>query len=345
MAQSMARAAARARRIFTPFSIGAIVLLALAGFAVTAASPAHTANEKVRIAPHFSAGQSFYYRVETHSSTTGKITTPIENPEGESKTGQAVTLLVKLDVIGASQALPGVQQIRFRATFNQASAESEADAFNPNAPSIGDQYKRVEGQTLEFTLQPNGGLTDFNGLADSFPKLSATDAVIAWAGSLATGGRVPQEGVSIGQKWNNERQLEGMPLTGIFWRSESTYSRDDVCGPVGDAGSAKKLPNASHAGSSDCAIILTHFEISRHGSDATPEEYRRNGLRTSGTWNGLGESLDAISLATGYLESSTQTSTQNIDYEITRAASGSSIHRVSKVEAQTEIRRLSAPNF
>ncbi len=328
---------ARARRIFTPFSICAIVLLALAGFA---ARPAHTANEKIRIAPHFAAGQSFYYRVETHSSTTGKITTPIENPEGASKTSQAVTLLVKLDVVGASQALPGTQQIRFRATYEQASAESEADAFNPNAPSIGDQYKRVEGQTLEFTLQPNGGLTDFNGLADSFPKLSATDAVIAWAGSLATGGRVPQEGVSIGQKWNNERQLEGMPLTGILWRSESTYSREDVCGPAANA----TAPGVAPGGSKDCAMILTHFEISRHGSDAAPEEFRRNGLRTSGTWNGSGESLDAISLATGYLESSTQTSTQNIDYEIISAASGSSIHRVSKVEAQTEIRRLADMN-
>ncbi|HWF37865.1 MAG TPA: hypothetical protein VG322_05060 [Candidatus Acidoferrales bacterium] len=333
----MARATARARRIFTPFSICAIILPALAGFV---APPAHTASEKIRIAPHFAAGQSFYYRVETHSSTTGKVTTPIENPEGESKTSQAVTLLVKLDVIGASQALPGAQQIRFRATFEQASAQSDSDAFNPDAPSVTDPYKRVEGQTLEFTLQPNGQLTDFNGLSDSFPKLSATDAVIAWAGSLATGGRVPQEGVSIGQKWNNERQLEGLPLTGVFWRSESTYSRDDVCGPVGNAGGQS---GTSKAGGRDCAIILTHFEISRHGSDATPEEYRRNGLRTSGTWNGSGESLDAISLASGYLESSTQTSTQNIDYEIISAASGSSIHRVSKVEAQTEIRRLSAP--
>lgn len=329
----MARATARARRILTPFSVCAIVLLALAGFAASAARPA---NEKVRIAPHFAAGQTFYYRIETHSSTTGKVTTPIENPEGESKTSQAVTLLVKLDVIGASQALPGAQQIRFRATFEKASAQADSDVFNPDAPSVADQYKRAEGQSLEFTLQPNGQLSDFSGLSDSFPKLSATDAVIAWAGSLATGGRVPQEGVATGQKWNNERQLEGMPLTGILWRSESTYSRDDVCGPVGNAAGQS---GASKAGGSDCAIILTHFEISRHGSDATPEEFRRNGLRTSGTWNGSGESLDAISLATGYLESSTQTSTQNIDYEIISAASGSRIHRVSKVEAQTEIRR------
>ncbi|MGH7935526.1 MAG: hypothetical protein ACREF8_00770 [Chthoniobacterales bacterium] len=326
---------ARTRRLSRLIAVCGVI------FAAVAASAANPANEKIRIAPHYVAGQTFYYRIQTRSSSVGKTTTPIENPEGETSSGQAVTLLVKLDVIGASQALPGAQQIRFRATFEKASAQAESDAFNPDAPSVADQYKLVEGQTLEFTLQPNGQLTDFNGLSDAFPKLSATDAVIAWAGSLATGGRVPQEGVSVGQKWSNERQLEGMPLTGILWRSESSYSRDDVCGPAATAGG----PTTAPSGSKDCAMILTHFDISRHGTDATPEEYRRNGLRTSGTWNGSGESLDAISLATGYLESSTQTSTQNIDYEIASATSGSSIHRVGKLEAQTEIRRLSAPSF
>jgi hypothetical protein len=50
--------------------------------------------------------------------------------------------------------------------------------------------------------------------------------------------------------------------------------------------------------------------------------------------------LDTISLASGYLENSTQTSTQNVDYEIVNAGNGSKIHRVSKVESQTGIRKL-----
>jgi hypothetical protein len=85
---------------------------------------------------------------------------------------------------------------------------------------------------------------------------------------------------------------------------------------------------------------LTHFEILRHGSsqpEDTPEEYRRNGLRTSGTWTGAGESLDSVSLASGLLESSTQTSRQDIDYEITSATTGSRIHHVGQVQSQSEI--------
>ena len=97
-----------------------------------------------------------------------------------------------------------------------------------------------------------------------------------------------------------------------------------------------------------CAVILTHFEILHRGSsgpDGTPEEYRRNGLRTSGSWTGSGESLDTISLATGFLESSTQTSTQNMDYEITSASTGSRIHQVSQVQSQSEIALVSGPEL
>jgi hypothetical protein len=280
------------------------------------------------------------YRIQTRNTTTGKTTTPIENPEGESKASDAVSMTVRLDVIGSAPGLPGTAPVRFRATYESASAQSDSDAYNPDAPSMAGQFKKVEGQSLEFTLQPTGQITDMKGLADAFPHLSASDAVIAWAGSLATAGRIPREGIVIGQKWNNERQLSGMPLAGLVWRAETTYSRDDVCDNGSGEAQDAKPPIVSRSDGNDCAIVLTHFEIQRRGGDATPEEYKRNGLRTSGTWNGSGDSMDTISLATGYLENSTQTSTQNVDYEIVNAGNGSKIHRVSKVESQTGIRRL-----
>jgi hypothetical protein len=295
-------------------------------------------GERVRFGPKFSAGEIFYYRIESRSTTTGKTTTPIENPEGVSQLSQTISLLVRLDVVGVSKGPVGASQVRFRATFNKASARSESDAFNPDTPPLEDQYGSIEGQSIEFTLKPNGELIDLNGLSGVFPNLSETDPVLSWAQALATGGRFPREGVVIGQKWTNERALEGALLSGLLWRTESTYSRDDVCGYTGEARGQRSL-----AGASDCAIILTHFEILRRGSnqpDATPEEYRKNGLRTSGTWTGSGESLETISLATGYLESSTQTSTQNMDYQIQSASTGSRIHRVGKVYGQSEIRRV-----
>ena len=96
----------------------------------------------------------------------------------------------------------------------------------------------------------------------------------------------------------------------------------------------------------ECAVILTQFQILRHGSkhsNETPPDYLRHGLRTSGTVNGSGESLDSISLATGLLASSTQSSRQHVDFNIISAANGEKIHRVGEVRTQTIIRQVAAP--
>jgi len=154
---------------------------------------------------------------------------------------------------------------------------------------------------------------------------------------------LPREGIAIGQKWNNERPVENAPLAGLISRTESTYLRDEPC-----QSPDKPAPTAQPAlkDASLCAIVITRFEILRHGStnpDATPDDYRHNGLRTSGTWTGNGESLDAISLQNGMITRSTQTSTQNMDFEIVSALSGSKMHYVGQVESQSEITLLS-PN-
>jgi hypothetical protein len=337
------------RRVVSVCPAVCAVLLALA------VPVANTASEKVRIAPHYAPGQTFYYRIQSSSTTTGKTTTPIENPEGETKSSQSVDLLVRLEVEGVAedQPSPGTQRVRFRETFEKATAEADSDAYNPDAPPFADQYKRILGHFVEFTLQPDGQIIELNGLADIFPHLSASDPVLAWAGALATGGHVPREGVSVGQKWSNERPLTGMPIGGLVWHTESTYSREDLCGPLGEESKGSGVNGADGAkaaamgGAEDCALIVTHFQILRHSTnqpDDTPEEFRRNGLRTSGSWSGSGGSLDAISLATGYLESSTESSAQNLDYEIISAAKGTRIHRVGKVESQSEIRRLASPS-
>jgi hypothetical protein len=95
-----------------------------------------------------------------------------------------------------------------------------------------------------------------------------------------------------------------------------------------------------------CVVILTQFEIARRGSahsDATPKDYRRNGLRTSGKWTGSGESLESISLSSGMLVSSTQHSMQDMDYEIVSAAAGSRFEHTGHVVSDTEMKLVTHP--
>jgi len=307
------------------------------------------ASRRVRFAPKFVEGESLRYQIDMRTVSTGNTTTPIANPEGETKVSQTISLLVRLDVIGAAtQGALAAGQSRLRATYEKSRAQSESDALNPDAPSLEDQYAKLEGASIKFTLMPDGHLANITGLEDLFPNRSQTDPILSWISALSTGNSIPGNGIALGQKWSGERSLEGWPLTGLSWRTESTYLRDDVCTPARAPNRAMSVeePKATAAPGA-CAVLLTRFEIVHHGSaqaDATPEDYRRNGLRTSGTWTGSGESLNTISLATGLLESATQTSTQNMDYQITSASSGSRIHHVGQVQSQSEIRLVSGPS-
>jgi hypothetical protein len=310
----------------------------LACLSAMAALPTASRDSRIHIAPKFSVGEAFCYRIETHTTTTQHIVSPIVNPQGGSDYSRTLSLLVRLDVLEVQPATQGAAApVRFRATFQKSHSESKSDAFDPTNPSPDGQYDSLEGRSLEFTLEPSGQLADLKGLEDIFPNLSVADSVLSWLKVLSLDAAFPPEGVAIGQKWKSEQPLTGSPLAGVLWRSQSTYLRDEACA----AADTLKAPKGAQApGGDTCAVVLTRLEIFRRGSaesDATPEDYRRNGLRTSGTWTGSGESLDSISLSSGLLISATETGTQNMDYQITSTSSGSKIHRDARIQSQSEI--------
>lgn len=296
------------------------------------------AGQRIHLVPKFTPGETIRYRVETHTTSTGKTDAPIENPEGGSKFAQTVNLLIRLDVLDVQPGLasrPGA--VRLRATYEKSASETQTDAFDLAAASLDDRYDRLEGRSIEFSVEPGGQLADFHGLENIFPSRSDSEPALSWANGLSLGAGFPRNGIAIGQHWRSEKSLTGTPLSGLVWRSESTYLRDEPCKPSGTS-NASASPAGIHQ--QMCSVILTRFEIFRRGSprsDATPEDYRRNGLRTSGTWNGSGQSLDSISLSTGLLVSSTQTSTQKMDYQIRSPSTGSTIHQVGHIETQSVI--------
>ncbi len=101
---------------------------------------------------------------------TGNTTTPIANPEGETKVSQTISLLVRLDVVGtAENGVPASGQSRLRATYEQSRAQTESDAFNPDVPSVDGQYANLEGRSIEFTLMPDGHLANITGARRPFP--------------------------------------------------------------------------------------------------------------------------------------------------------------------------------
>ncbi len=365
MPQVISRTAAR--RSKSHFVIGAtcfisavaVVIVIGASAPFIASSPLAASKQRIHLLPKFTAGQVLRYQIETRTTTNGKTTAPIENPEGGSQFRQAVSLIVRLDVLDAQRGTgDGIGKVRIRATYEKSAAKSESDAYDPQAATLEEQYDRLEGRSLEFTIEPGGKLSNLKGIEDVLANPSAGGAARSWMSGLSSGAGFPKKGIIIGEKWGNEQPLVDSPLTGLIWRTESTYLRDEACHEEGheerapDAASSSSdvAPQAAKAqaktkagaNSEVCAVILTRFEIVRNGGrgDETPEDYRRNGLRTSGTWTGKGESLDSISVSTGLLASSTQTSSQDTNFQIVSASSGSKIRHTAHVESQSQITLL-----
>ena len=123
--------------------------------------------------------------------------------------------------------LPG--KVRLRATYEKSRATSKADAFDPATPSPDDSYDRLEGHSIEFTIEPDGAVTDFKGLEGIFSNRSDADPIVSWAKGLSSGANAPGKGIVIGQKWSSERPFAGTPLSDLIWRSDSTYLRNEPC--------------------------------------------------------------------------------------------------------------------
>ena len=293
---------------------------------------------KVQLKPDLSAGEILRYQIETRETSSGQVTTPVANPQAGSKSDESVSLLVNLKVIQVNVPKSGVAgPVRLQATYEKAQATGSENTPDSTVASATNIYSQLEGQLFEFTALPDGSMEDFKAPGDILANLTAANPALSWMTGVIFGRGTPMGGVSVGQKWRTQRPLSGVvPLSGVQWRMESTYLRDEACPP------ALITSSVSSEYANRCAAILTHFEIARSGSsDPTPPEYLKNGLRTSGSWTGSGESLDFVSIATGLLVRSTQTSTQDLDYQVTSASTGSSVHQVSHTTTRSEITLLS----
>jgi len=299
-------------------------------------------SARIKLAPKYLPGETFTYRVDSTTTTTGKITTAILNPEGATKSSVSIHLLVRFDALDVpANSAPG--SAHFRAKYEKSTASSQSDAFDPAQPSASALYSRLQSRSFEFTIDPDAKIANISGLQDIFRDPSAQQSELSWLGELQPAAAFPLEGIAIGQKWKSERPLENAPFSDLVSRSESTYLRDEPCHASPGTGAPS---NQGGEAPETCAVILTRFTISRRGSshsDATAEPYLRNGLRVTGSINGSGESLDYISPASGFLVRSTQTSDQQMDYTVATATGGSTVHNQRHVQSQSEINLASFP--
>ncbi len=289
-------------------------------------SGATAAPPRVSLSPRFSPGQAFRYAMEFETTTATSRSGLAADPQGPSKLVITWDATILLEVLPAESSAPG--SVRLRTTYEKSTARAGSDAFDPAAAATQEQYQKLEGKVVEFTLDASGKVISVSGLAEIVDGEKAVQAAREWIAQLDAGSGAPTGGVSPGQKWSSDQAATSLPVAGMVWRTESEYLRNEVCHPPNPEG-APAPSSAESAGNPEpvetCAVILSRLKLVRPKSvrNPTPEEYRKSGVQTAGKWNGSGQSLSYISLRTGLAVSVTQTGTEEMDVTLTTGHSTS----------------------
>ena len=271
------------------------------------------------------------YRVTLESDSSTRQSGLIKDPQGPTSLDVTWNAVIRLEVSAAepsaavAPARPDAP-VRLRITYETSQATLRSDTPEPRSADIEKQYAELAGRSLEFTLAPGGKVSDIHGLEGFLTDDKTRAAIQQWIVQLSATSAAPAGGIVPGQKWNST-QAADLPLAGLSWRTDSTYVRNEPCALAAAATSANAGPPAAapRPGRADCAVILSHLALiaPRPARDPTPDDYRRKNLRTSGRWTGSGQSLMYVSIESGWVVSSTQESTQEIDVTITDAAPNS----------------------
>jgi hypothetical protein len=315
---------------FTPPPVAALLLAGSNSAQKSPAAPPRkvspAATQRIHLAPKLLSGQPLRYQIDARTVTTSRSSGRIEDPQGPSNSEVNLAAIIRQEILPVASGAPH----RVRVTYEKSSATATSDSFDPSLAVLKEQYARLEGRSLEFSLDAQGKATNYTGLENLFPDEKSAAAAREWFSQLASGVELPSEGIFLGQSWNTVRtNVPGMPLLGLTWRTESTYLRDEPCAPA--------------ATDDTCAVIRTRLSVTQRPlHNATPDDYRRRNMRTSGKLASSGESLSYISLRTGWIVRVSQTSLEEMDVVLMATDGGSQLRINGRVESTTHIQLLPA---
>lgn len=296
------------------------------------------AGPRVSLVPRFSPGQVFRYEMEFETTTATTRSGIATDPEAPSELVITWDATVRMEILPPA---PGTQGgIRLRTTYEKSTASVRSDTFDPSANATQEAYQKLEGKSVEFLLDAGGKVTSVSGLEGIVNGEKAVEAAREWIKQLDASSGAPPGGVAIGQKWVTEQPAKSLPISGMVWRTQTEYLRNEVCHPPNPE--ASSAPTADPAGSPEpgemCAVILTHLSLvsPKPGHNPTPEEYQKNGVQTSGKWDGSAQSLTYVSLRSGLVVSVTQTGSENMDVTLTNGHNGS-LHYAGTVLSRSQV--------
>jgi hypothetical protein len=259
------------------------------------------------------------YQIQVESTSDTTRSGAVQDPQGPSHLIVTWDATVRMEVLSGNTAVSPTTpagSIRLRTTYEKSLAVVKSDTPDPQAEDIEQQYDKLQGQSIEFTVLPGGAVSEVSGLGDILTDDKARSAAEQWIKQVSSGAGTPAQGIVPGQMWSSDEPAESLPLAGMFWHSNSTYLQNEPCRAVDPAkASAAQEPET-------CAVILTRLSLvtPRKLRDPSPAAYLKDGVHTSGQWTTSGESMNYISLRNGWVVSVAQNGSEQMDVTFTNAS-------------------------
>jgi len=296
-------------------------------------------SPRVSLSPRFVPGQTFHYELEFETTTATSRSGSVLDPQGPSSLLVDWDATVRIEILPAGASAPG--GIRLRTTYEKSTASVRSDTFDPAAAETQDQYKKLEGKSVEFTLDATGKVKSISGLSGIVEGEKASQSAGQWIAQISASAGAPAGGVAPGQTWSSEQPASSLPIAGMVWRSDYQYLRNEDCYPPNPnlPPGAGAPDSAAHSQLADsCAVILANLSLRRPKAlrDPTPPEFRKNGVQTAGTWEGSGQSLMYVSLATGFVVSVTQTGMEEMNVTL-KSGQGASMHYSGTISSRSQV--------
>jgi hypothetical protein len=292
-------------------------------------------STRVFLLPRFLPGQTFRYEMEFETTTNTTRSGLASDPQGPSSLVVDWNATVRMEILPADAGAPG--GIRLRTTYEKSTASVRSDTFDPAATETQEQYHKLEGKVVEFVLDTEGKVKSVIGIEEIVDSEKAAQSAREWIAQLSASAGAPPGGVSVGQTWSSEQPADTLPIAGLVWRTDSQYLRNESCHPLNP-----NVPNTPGAANSqaptDCAVILSNLKLVRAKvpRDPTPSEFRKNGVQSTGKWNGSAQSLLYVSLATGMVVSVTQSGTEEMDVVLS-SNHNTSMHYAGTISSRSQV--------
>jgi hypothetical protein len=287
--------------------------LTLAAFLILSTSVALQSDSRPSLLPQLSPGQSLLYDAHGRIDRKVKTESNVSSMGGPQQLQGDLSNQIHLSI---DDVRPGIAR-----PIIAAQTEILPGAGTPNhaSPSLNPK--------LSFHILIDGQLGIINGLETLAPESRLLWQF--WVARFAFGWTLPPNGVKPGEKWKSEDpELSDSLIAGLVWERETTYAQQDKC-PV--------FPNQT------CAVLITQSTLKQKSStkDSTPEEYRRQNLKTFGTAKGTNQVICYISLESGLLLRANEDLQQSMDVTVMKADRTNGVHYT--IDATSHLETILVP--